>query len=1000
MCPVSSLSLCSQTSANTESTILKPGFSAKNIITLLQSAKSRETLLAQECQEINKMLYNLRIASGGSHHQCFARTCDGDWLSVKIMPGNITIRWRSSTCTLTPASPFYDEILHVAIACEWADENAPGENRREALQRLRACICYNPEHLALLDLSLTTLPPLPSTLKVLDLWDNKLTTLSVLPANLTMLDISGNQFSNLPCLPKNLAILRAGGNLITALPKLPLSLTELYISHNQIADLPNLPCGLKVLHATHNRFSTISCLPSGLLSLKLNWSSVRQLPYLPGGLSHLDIKEDKGNDDHHVLNKHVLKQLARSFSLAGESSMLSIRSHWRIAPPGTKDALMSSLQSLIETRQLSQEDKDNVKSLITSLHLVSGDHRFSARLHDNSSLYIDVTQDGKIMLLWGDYAYKLEPAHPLYETIKILTSWHTWVFSPGESASKNKAYCRLKNCLISEEGKLNMALTALSNDSPKSQKLTSLDLSNLFLSTLPSLPRGLTRLNISNNKIIQLSQLPEGITHLDASGNRLIELSGLPTNLIHLDVSSNMLVKLPYLPATLIFLDARCNRLVNLPPLPEGISTLLISDNRLSMLPYLPDTLNILNANNNCLTKLPCIPITVKCLKVGYNFISSLPSLPDNLTYLNARNNNLISLQNLPAKLSSLDLRHNRLHNLPNLPRTLIWLDISDNYISTVPERPAAATLWRVTPNSPSAIQHVISADQTATIANTIGNIIAGCFSEEKSEWLVSAWTQLTNNNRLQDFILFLKSLTKSKAAEEPAFRQKIAKWLLTLAMDKKLRDTMLLMAKDASSLSEDRACMGWNSMQMVCMLYNIKHVNPKEFLTIARQCFKFAELDKIAVEKSSKYSIQSIQIAVYLNLVVKLKLPLGLPEDFVSTMRNESMSRLSLSDIEEAEVKIKKLEKDNFYNWFIQWSVCQEYLMNHLTESERNAITFKIVSTSGMQDKILRTKDTEKEKENDLTRLKVDKEIFGPILINVFGEIDDEDNLLYLTEK
>ena len=92
---------------------------------------------------------------------------------------------------------------------------------------------------------LTSLPPLPETLKELYCDFNQLISLPPLPETLEILDCTNNQLTSLPPLLETLAILYCYNNQLTSLPPLPETLEILYCYDNRLTSLPPLPWGLK-----------------------------------------------------------------------------------------------------------------------------------------------------------------------------------------------------------------------------------------------------------------------------------------------------------------------------------------------------------------------------------------------------------------------------------------------------------------------------------------------------------------------------------------------------------------------------------------------------------------------------------------------------------------------------------------------------------------------------------------------------------------------------------
>lgn len=164
---------------------------------------------------------------------------------------------------------FYLETLN-----SWAKQAEPKENRAAAIMHIKEWLADKPNQhkamLALNDLNLTELPPLPEQLRLLDASNNRLHNL------------------NSAALPKHLTYLCVAKNCLSKLPTLPAKLERLFVDNNQLTDLPiALPKNLESLDAAHNKIKSLPPLPNTLNYLKVNDNELAYLPKLPSSLIHL-----------------------------------------------------------------------------------------------------------------------------------------------------------------------------------------------------------------------------------------------------------------------------------------------------------------------------------------------------------------------------------------------------------------------------------------------------------------------------------------------------------------------------------------------------------------------------------------------------------------------------------------------------------------------------------------------------------------------------------------
>ena len=105
---------------------------------------------------------------------------------------------------------------------------------------------------------------------------------------------------------------------------------------------------------------------------------------------------------------------------------------------------------------------------------------------------------------------------------------------------------------------------------------------------------------------------------------------------IGLDLSELNLNELPTLPPNLQILDCNNNNLTSLPDLPPNLQILNCNNNNLTSLPdNLPNTLKKLYCKYNEIKELPLnLPLNLQRLNCAFNKITSLPDLPSNLNFL------------------------------------------------------------------------------------------------------------------------------------------------------------------------------------------------------------------------------------------------------------------------------------------------------------------------------------------------------------------------------
>jgi len=151
----------------------------------------------------------------------------------------------------------------------------------------------------------------------LDLSNRRLTSLDGIDlSGVAVLDCYDNQLTSLPPLPASLKILNCSYNQLTSLPDLKdlPSLKELYCDGNQLTSLPDLP-SLKQLGCCHNRLTSLPPLPASLIILSCGYNQLKSL-LLPDSLKELYCDDNELTDlpwgltdwDNTKLNQHNKKR--------------------------------------------------------------------------------------------------------------------------------------------------------------------------------------------------------------------------------------------------------------------------------------------------------------------------------------------------------------------------------------------------------------------------------------------------------------------------------------------------------------------------------------------------------------------------------------------------------------------------------------------------------------------------------------------------------------------
>ena len=136
-----------------------------------------------------------------------------------------------------------------------------------------------------------------------------------------------------------------------------------------------------------------------------------------------------------------------------------------------------------------------------------------------------------------------------------------------------------------------------------------LNLSNLFLGSVPPLPEWIEMLRLNDNQLVSI-QVPESCKELELEFNILTEFPKVPNGITLISVNNNQI-----------------SRIDSFPPKSKNI---FISNNKLSEIPAIPDTAEVFECNGNNIKEIRYFPKNLKEAHIEYNDIEVVPAIPGN----------------------------------------------------------------------------------------------------------------------------------------------------------------------------------------------------------------------------------------------------------------------------------------------------------------------------------------------------------------------------------
>ncbi|AUT27439.1 NEL-type E3 ubiquitin ligase domain-containing protein [Escherichia marmotae] len=476
-----------------------------------------------------------------------------------------------------------------------------------------------------------------------------------------------------------------------------------------------------------------------------------------------------------------------------------------------------------------------------------------------------------------------QPAETQLIREQYLSEWTEWAENCAPGENRALAFSRLKLCLENNESHL--------------------DLSELNLTSLPSLPEHVMSLKIDNNSLTSLPRLPYSLEKIEASFNQLETLPSLPESLTVLSVRGNRLSILPELPLSLNTLNVNGNNLSTLPDLPNSLTILNVSGNRLTALPELPAAMTIVNAQSNALERLPDFPVENNQMpRIFWLSQNQITHIPESITGLN--------------EISLVDLENNPLSN--RILQSLQQLMSSPDY------------------HGPQ-IHFSMSNGQQHTPVRSLPEAVAAWFPESLRSEVSQRWGAFTDEENASTFAAFLDRLADTVTARNaPGIAQQVSEFLEKLSRSEALRQQCFAVAADATRSCEDRVALTWNNLQKT---YRVHQASEGEFdsdltglLSLGREMYRLEVLEEIAREKvKTLHFVDEIEVYLAFQTMLAEKLELSTA---VREMRFYGVSGVTEDDLSSALARVVSREEREFAEWFARWSPWHAVLKR--TEAER----------------------------------------------------------------
>lgn len=134
-----------------------------------------------------------------------------------------------------------------------------------------------------------------------------------------------------------------------------------------------------------------------------------------------------------------------------------------------------------------------------------------------------------------------------------------------------------------------------------------------------------------------------------------------------LDLSYLFLGSVPPLPEWIEMLSLIHNELDSI-HVPESCKELEVDFNNLTEFPQVPDGITLISVNNNLISHIDSFPPKAKIISICHNKLSEIPTIPDAAKVFDCSENNIKEIRWFPKNLKEVHIEYNKIEVIPAIP--------------------------------------------------------------------------------------------------------------------------------------------------------------------------------------------------------------------------------------------------------------------------------------------------------------------------------------------
>ncbi|EFC3038635.1 leucine-rich repeat domain-containing protein [Escherichia coli] len=217
---------------------------------------------------------------------------------------------------------------------------------------------------------------------------------------------------------------------------------------------------------------------------------------------------------------------------------------------------------------------------------------------------------------------------------RLCKGFSDWASSVKEGASNDvkenvdRALLRMFKCVELHNNELDLSYLFLGSVPPLPEWIEMLYLSDNQLDSV-QVPESCKELGLDSNNLTEFPQVPDGITLISVNNNLISHIDSFPPKIKEIYIRHNKLSQIPEIPDTTTVFDCGCNKIQEIRYFPKNLEKALIEYNNIEVVPAIHSKLKLLFIECNPIKEAFLMPWTLTDITYGISQRKYIVTNPD-----------------------------------------------------------------------------------------------------------------------------------------------------------------------------------------------------------------------------------------------------------------------------------------------------------------------------------------------------------------------------------